>query len=173
MLTGSTTLERVHALDAEPQIWKYGNVGAWCSSRSRRLPWTFVCVLLSPLVRLVYRRRWARLQGRRGAFTEQPGVCKGASGCCMNCILEDCGPNLKTQWRDFSGGPVIKNPSCNTEDTGSFPGQETKIPHASGQLSPHAPGESMHCSERCCRPQTKACPRRVHALQWKMLWAPD
>ena len=132
------------------EIWECGG----CSGRSRRLPWTFICVP-SPLVRLVYRRRWARLQGRGGAFTEQPGVCKGASGCCKNCILENCCPNLKTQWRDFPGGPVVKNPPCNSEDTGSFPGRETEIPHATGQLSPHAL-QSMHCNERPCRPQTKA-----------------
>ena len=36
---------------------------------------------------------------------------------------------------DFPGGPVVKNPSCNAEDTSSIPGQGTKIPHDSGQLS--------------------------------------
>ena len=34
-------------------------------------------------------------------------------------------------WRDFLGGPVVKNPSWNAEDVGSTPGQRTKIPHAS------------------------------------------
>ena len=38
---------------------------------------------------------------------------------------------------DFPGGPVVKNPSCNSGDTGSIPGWETKIPHAVGQLSLH------------------------------------
>ena len=149
-------LERVRALDAEPQIWKYGNVaglGAGGGGRSPATPGT------SPGLSFMLRGLFtggARLQGRQGVFTEQPGVHKGASGCCMNCILEDCCPNFKTQWRNFPGGPVVKNPPCHAEDTGSFPGQETKIPHASGQLSPHVPGESMHCNERCCRPQTKA-----------------
>ena len=40
--------------------------------------------------------------------------------------------------RDFPGGPVVKNPSCNAGDTGSIPGRGTKIPHAAGQLSPCA-----------------------------------
>ena len=34
------------------------------------------------------------------------------------------------------GGPVVKNPS-KAGETGSIPGWGTKIPHASGQLSPH------------------------------------
>ena len=40
---------------------------------------------------------------------------------------------------DFPGGPVmIKNPPSNAGDTGSIPGQGTKIPHAMGQISPGA-----------------------------------
>ena len=39
---------------------------------------------------------------------------------------------------DFPGGPVVKNPSYDSGDTGSIPGQGTKIPHAAGQLSPRA-----------------------------------
>ena len=38
--------------------------------------------------------------------------------------------------RDFAGDPVVKNPSCNAGDASSIPGWGTKIPHASGQLSP-------------------------------------
>ena len=38
--------------------------------------------------------------------------------------------------QDFLGGPVVQNPSYNAGDTGSIPGQGTKIPRASGQLSP-------------------------------------
>ena len=36
---------------------------------------------------------------------------------------------------DFPGGPVIKNPPCNTGDVGLIPSLGTKIPHASEQLS--------------------------------------
>ena len=39
---------------------------------------------------------------------------------------------------DFPGGPVVKNLPCNAGDAGLLPGQRTKIPHAAGQLSPHA-----------------------------------
>ena len=39
---------------------------------------------------------------------------------------------------DFPGGPVVKNPPSNAGDTGSIPGQGTKIPHVVGQLSPCA-----------------------------------
>ena len=37
--------------------------------------------------------------------------------------------------RDFPAGPVVKNLPCNAGDTGSVPGQGTKIPYATGQLS--------------------------------------
>ena len=36
---------------------------------------------------------------------------------------------------DFLGGPVVKNPFCNAGDTGSIPGQRTKILHGMGQQS--------------------------------------
>ena len=44
----------------------------------------------------------------------------------------------KNMARDFPGGPVVKNPPPNAENTGLIPGRGTKIPHASGQLSPRA-----------------------------------
>ena len=40
--------------------------------------------------------------------------------------------------KDFTGGPVVKNPPPNVEDVALTPGQGTKIPHAAGQLSLHA-----------------------------------
>ena len=33
---------------------------------------------------------------------------------------------------------MVKNPPYNAGDGDSLPGQGTKIPHAAGQLSPHA-----------------------------------
>ena len=41
-------------------------------------------------------------------------------------------------YRDFRGGPVVKNPPSNAVDAGLIPGRGTKIPHAARQLSPHA-----------------------------------
>ena len=38
----------------------------------------------------------------------------------------------------FPGGPVGKNPPSNAGDTGSIPGQGTKIPQSTGQKA-HAP----------------------------------
>ena len=35
-----------------------------------------------------------------------------------------------TQQREFPGGPGVRNPPSNAGDTGSIPGQGTKIPHA-------------------------------------------
>ena len=37
----------------------------------------------------------------------------------------------KNSW-DFPGRPVVKTSPSNTEDTGSMPGWEAKIPHVSG-----------------------------------------
>ena len=37
--------------------------------------------------------------------------------------------------RDFSDGPVVKNPLCNAGDSGSILAQGTQIPHAMEQLS--------------------------------------
>ena len=44
---------------------------------------------------------------------------------------------LRTQARDSSGGPVVKNPPSNAEDAGLIPGQGTKLSHAVGQVSLH------------------------------------
>ena len=51
--------------------------------------------------------------------------------------------------RNFSGGPVVKNPPSNAGDLGSIPGQGTKILHAMGQLSPHTTTiEPTHLNKR-------------------------
>ena len=44
--------------------------------------------------------------------------------------------NLLKILGNFLGGPVSKNPPYNTWDSGSIPGQEIKIPHASKQVKP-------------------------------------
>ena len=45
------------------------------------------------------------------------------------CMLTD--EWIKKKWyRDFPGGPVVKNPPSNEGDTSSIPGRGTKIPHA-------------------------------------------
>ena len=58
-------------------------------------------------------------------------------------------------FRDFPGGPVVKNPPSNAGDVGSIPGRGTKIPHAVGQLSPRTKStELARLNERACVPQT-------------------
>ena len=47
-------------------------------------------------------------------------------------------PELKCCSWDFPGGPVAKNLPYNAGDSGSIRGWGTKIPHATGQLSPRA-----------------------------------
>ena len=44
----------------------------------------------------------------------------------------------------FPGGPVVMNPPSNAGEPGSIPGQRTKIPHATGQLSLRALEPARH-----------------------------
>ena len=39
-------------------------------------------------------------------------------------------------FRDFSGGPVVKDPSCNAGEAGLIPGWRTKVSCATEQLRP-------------------------------------
>ena len=39
-------------------------------------------------------------------------------------------------WRDFLGGPGVKNLPCHAGDMGSIPGGGTQIPQTEEQLSP-------------------------------------
>lgn len=43
---------------------------------------------------------------------------------------------MKTLFRDFSGGLVVRNLSCNAEDEGLIAGQGTKTPHVVGATKP-------------------------------------
>ena len=45
---------------------------------------------------------------------------------------------LESIFRDFSGGPGVKNLPSNSGDVDSVPGWGTKIPLAKGQISPHS-----------------------------------
>ena len=55
---------------------------------------------------------------------------------------------IKTYLWDCPGSPVVKDPPCKAEDSGLFPDQGTKIPHAAGQLSPQAKTtEPTHCND--------------------------
>ena len=65
---------------------------------------------------------------------------------------------LKACLKDFPSGSVVKNPPSNAGDTGSIPGQATKIPHAAGQLSLSAlTRESSHarCNKETVQPKIK------------------
>ena len=58
-----------------------------------------------------------------------------------------CIVKFRGKIQDFPGGPVVKNLPCNSEDTSSIPGQETKIPGAAGQLSQYAQTTEPVCSK--------------------------
>ena len=80
---------------------------------------------------------------------------------CVWCKIRQCGC-LKSQSRDFPGGPMVKNSPCSAGDAALIAGPGTKIPHATEQLSQHTTttethwpcstcttaAESVHCSER-------------------------
>ena len=62
--------------------------------------------------------------------------------------------SIKSLSRDFPGGPVVKNPCSNAGDKGLIPGQGTKIPHDSGQLSLHATTRELaHLNEDPAQPK--------------------
>ena len=69
--------------------------------------------------------------------------------CFLHCQIQSF------QWRDFPGGPAVKNLPSIAGDSGSSPGQGTKIPHAAGQLGPRATTtEFVRLNERAHMPQT-------------------
>ena len=55
------------------------------------------------------------------------------------------GEAYKIDDKGFPGGPVIENPPSGVKDTGSIHDQETKIPCASGQLSPYITSTEHTC----------------------------
>ena len=58
---------------------------------------------------------------------------------------------LRSPYRDFPAGPVVKNPPSNAGDVGSIPGRGPKIPHAVGQLNPcTTTREPVRRNERSC-----------------------
>ena len=71
---------------------------------------------------------------------------------------------FKIKFRDFPGGPVVKNLPSSAGDVDSIPGQGTKIPHATGQLSPRATSTELTClSERARVPQLQS-PRALEPM---------
>ena len=65
---------------------------------------------------------------------EQQG--RGACGGTGEVEGGDAAMEENASFRDFPRGPVVKNLPYNAGDAGSIPGRGTKIPHATGQLSP-------------------------------------
>ena len=79
----------------------------------------------------IFANAWIKIQKNKQFNSGYP---------CWGWGMSDYGvsfPKYKIQFRDFPGGPVVKNLPSNAGDKGSIPGQGTKIPHASGPLSPH------------------------------------
>ena len=64
--------------------------------------------------------------------------------------------DLNYKVRDFSGGPVVKNPPCNNaEDAGFIPGWRARILYATRQLSPGVATTELDSSGGCT-PQLKS-----------------
>ena len=66
---------------------------------------------------------------------------------------------LKNEYRDFPGGPLVKNPPSNQWDKASIPGCGTKIPHAAEPLSPHTTIKKPECSRAHALQQAKPMPQ--------------
>ena len=79
--------------------------------------------------------------------------------------------NMPRMSRDFPGGPVVKNPPSNAGDVGSIPGQGTKIPHATGQLSLSATTTELTCLNERARVPPMRPGARVPQLERENLHA--
>ena len=80
--------------------------------------------------------------------------------------------NEMNQWiRDFPGGPVVKTLPSHAWGRGSISGKGTKIPHATGQLSPPTATSKWPIAtiEPTCSgadiPQLERCPHAVMQLR--------
>ena len=87
-------------------------------------------------------RKALHLLRRKGLVSPKP----------QNLALKHVFKNIIKPWT-FYGGPVVKNLPSNAGDSGSIPGQRTKIPHATGlELSPcAATSEPRHQNHRVRR----------------------
>ena len=56
---------------------------------------------------------------------------------------------MESTWRDFPGGPVVKNQSSNAGDADLIPGCGTKNPYTAGQLRLCDPAE-CHNEDSLC-----------------------
>ena len=80
----------------------------------------------------------------------------------VHCLIQVAYHKQELMYRDFPGGPVVKNPPYNVGYSGLIPGQGTKIPHAVGQLSP-----CTTTTELCTSTREPECHKlqRTHALE--------
>ena len=73
---------------------------------------------------------------------------------CAGCWGTDGLCKTAPRFGDFPGGPAVKTPPSNADNTGLIPGQGTKISHATGQLSPCTPARESLCTAtktQCCQ----------------------
>ena len=88
-------------------------------------------------------------------WTEEPGGLQSMgsqSRTQLSNLSTAQGPLQKCDIRDFPGDPVVKNLPFKAGDGGSISSQETKIPHAMGQINPLT-------TTRELPPQTRESPR--------------
>ena len=62
---------------------------------------------------------------------------------------------------DVPGGPMVKNLPANAGDTGSIPGQKTKLSHAVGPLSPCATTTEPVCLQPVLHNKRKHCSEKA------------
>ena len=94
---------------------------------------------------------YAQLQWKRycwsktAAISKNPNVGSPSSYWPLHIFISWSIPVKGSPEWDFPGGPVVKNPPSKAGDVGSIPGRGTKIPHASGPLSPRASTREPAC----------------------------
>ena len=118
-------------------------MGAWVPSLGREDPLEKEMATYSSI--LAWRIPW----------TEEPGGLQSMgsqSRTQLSNLSTAQGPLEKCDIRDFPGDPVVKNPPFKAGDGGSISSQETKIPHAMGQINPLT-------TTRELPPQTRESPR--------------
>ena len=106
---------------------------------------------------------WSQMSLQQPRLYENTALCR--TTCPMGRPQQCCLGRLKgwlhkhTHPGDFPGGPVVKSPPSSAGDKCSIPGQGTKIPHATGHLSPRDTIREPVCSRACTSRKQKLANR--------------
>ena len=83
----------------------------------------------------------------------------------LTLLMETPAKRTVNNFRDFPGGPVVRNLPCNAGDAGSIPGRGTNTQHAAGQLSSHTTTTESTCPSQSLCAKAKDPTRRNKDLK--------